>query len=156
MEMRAIHTLPRSTTKRRSRVWTFLRHLFEMTVAMMFGMCVLGMAFRGLHTALFGGSFADTWREHTELAVFAMTFNMTAPMVAWMHHRGHAWDRCWEMGGAMFALGFAVLVPFWLGILPASAALPLEMALMIPVMVLVMLYRLDEYTGHPDRRVAVP
>jgi hypothetical protein len=156
MEMRAIHIGTRSTTERRSRTWTFLRHLFEMTVAMMLGMCVLGMAFRGVHTALFGGSFADTWREHTGLAVFAMTFNMTMPMVAWMHHRGHAWDRCWEMGGAMFGLGFAVLVPFWLGIIPAGAALPLEMALMIPVMVLVMLYRLDEYTGQPPRLVAAP
>jgi hypothetical protein len=27
--------------------------------------------------------------------------------------------------------------------------LPLEMALMIPAMVVVMLYRIDEYAGHP-------
>jgi hypothetical protein len=32
----------------------FLRHLLEMTVAMVFGMVVLGMAFRQLHIALFG------------------------------------------------------------------------------------------------------
>jgi hypothetical protein len=77
-----------------------------------------------------------------------MTFNMTVPMVAWMHHRGHAWSRCAEMGGAMFVLGFALLVPFSLGMISSDVVLPLEMNLMIPVMMLVMLFRLDEYTGH--------
>jgi hypothetical protein len=50
MEMRAIHIGTRSTTERRSRTWTFLRHLFEMTVAMMLGMCVLGMSCAGRST----------------------------------------------------------------------------------------------------------
>jgi peptidoglycan biosynthesis protein MviN/MurJ (putative lipid II flippase) len=71
---------------------TFLRHLLEMTVAMVLGMVVLGMAFRQLHVALFGTGFDDAWHKHTELAVFAMAFNMTLPMVAWMHHRGHSWE----------------------------------------------------------------
>ena len=128
---------------------TFLRHLLEMVVAMMLGMCILGMAFRGIHLALFGTGFDDAWHSHTELAVFAMTFNMTLPMVALMRYRGHGWDRCEEMAAAMFILAFATLVPFWLGIVSATVVLPLEMNLMLPVMVLVMLYRVDEYSGHP-------
>ena len=60
----------------------FLRHVVEMTVAMLLGMAVLGMAFRAFHLAVFGTGFDDAWHEHTELAVFAMTFNMTLPMVA--------------------------------------------------------------------------
>jgi hypothetical protein len=120
-----------------------------MTVAMMLGMCILGMAFRGIHLAVFGSGFDAAWREHTELAVFAMTFNMTLPMVAWMHHRGHSWERGGEMAAAMFVLALALLVPFWLGIISARVVLPLEMALMIPAMVVVMLYRIDEYAGHP-------
>jgi hypothetical protein len=36
---------------------SFMRHLLEMTVAMMLGMCVLGMAFREIHVALFGTGF---------------------------------------------------------------------------------------------------
>jgi hypothetical protein len=127
----------------------FLRHLLEMTVAMMLGMCVLGMAFRGIHLAVFGNGFDQAWHEHTELAVFAMTFNMTLPMVAWMHHRGHSWERGGEMAAAMFVLAVALLVPFWLGIISDHVVLPLEMGLMIPTMVGVMLYRLDEYAGHP-------
>jgi hypothetical protein len=35
--------------------------------------------------------------------VFAMTFNMTLPMVALMRYRGHGWERCVEMAAAMFA-----------------------------------------------------
>jgi hypothetical protein len=44
-----------SAGDREHRRRTFLRHLAEMIIAMMLGMCMLGMAFRGIHTALFGG-----------------------------------------------------------------------------------------------------
>lgn len=130
------------------RARRFLRHLLEMTVAMVLGMVVLGMAFRQLHIALFGTGFDDAWHQHTELAVFAMAFNMTLPMVAWMHHRGHSWERGGEMAAAMFLPALALLVLFGLGVLSADAVLPLQMVLMLPSMILVMLYRVDEYTGH--------
>jgi hypothetical protein len=127
---------------------TFLRHLLEMTVAMVLGMVVLGMAFRQLHVALFGTGFDDAWHKHTELAVFAMAFNMTLPMVAWMHHRGHSWERGGEMAAAMFLPALALLALLWLGVLSAHMVLPLQMVLMLPSMILVMLYRVDEYAGH--------
>ena len=125
----------------------FSRHVIEMTVVMMLGMCVLGMTFRAIHLAVFGTGFDAAWHEHTELAVFAMTFNMTLPMVALMRYRGHGWERCAEMAAAMFGLAFALLVPFWLGALSADAVLPLEMALMLPAMIAVMGLRFDEYAG---------
>ena len=95
-----------SGTKPEHGTKTFLRHALEMTVAMMLGMCVLGMAFRQLHVALFGSGFDNAWHDHTELAVFAMTFNMTTPMLLWMRHRGHRWERCGEMATAMFILAY--------------------------------------------------
>jgi peptidoglycan biosynthesis protein MviN/MurJ (putative lipid II flippase) len=147
------HGVIRSSTstarEQEHRRRTFLRHLVEMIIAMMLGMCVLGMAFRGIHTALFGGGFDAAWRQHTELAVFAMTFNMALPMVLWMHHRGHTWERCGEMAGAMFLLGLVVLVPFWAGAISSGVVLPLEMMLMIPAMIGVMALRYDEYATHP-------
>jgi hypothetical protein len=82
----------------------FSRHLLEMIISMMLGMCVLGMAFRQIHLAVFGTGFDNAWHDHTELAVFAMTFNMTLPMVAWMRHRGHSWRVNGEMAGAMSVL----------------------------------------------------
>lgn len=146
------HGVIRSSTTsahdREHRRRTFLRHLMEMIVAMMLGMCILGMAFRGIHTALFGGGFDAAWRQHTELAVFAMTFNMTLPMVLWMHHRSHTWERCGEMAGAMFLLALVVLVPFWAGAISSGVVLPLEMALMLPAMIGVMALRYDEYATH--------
>jgi hypothetical protein len=153
---RAIHIGVASAADRPLSVWNFLRHLLEMTVAMMLGMCILGMTFRQLHLAVFGTGFDEAWHEHTELAVFAMTFNMTLPMVAWMHHRGHSWERGGEMAAAMFVLALACLVPFWLGVVSDTLVLPLEMNLMLPAMILVMLYRYDEYAGHPHTYAGHP
>ena len=136
-----------STTLTSPSVRHFARHYGEMVLAMLLGMAVLGMTFRAIHLAVFGTGFDAAWHEHTELAVFAMTFNMTLPMVALMRHRGHGWDRCGEMAAAMFVLAFALLVPFWVGALSADAVLPLEMALMLPAMIAVMAVRFDEYAG---------
>ena len=62
------HGVNRSSTTsahdRERRRRTFLRHLAEMIIAMLLGMCILGMAFRGIHTALFGGGFDAAWRQH--------------------------------------------------------------------------------------------
>ena len=124
----------------------FLRHFGEMFLAMILGMMVLGMAFRAIHIALFGTGFADAWRTHTALAVSAMTFNMTLPMMLWMRHRGHAWERCGEMGGAMVVAALIALMPFWLDRIPGGATLGLNMLLMLPAMLLVMFYRVDEYS----------
>jgi flagellar biosynthetic protein FliP len=118
-------------------------------------MCILGMAFRQIHLVVFGSGFDNAWRDHTELAVFAMTFNMTLPMVVWMRHRGHSWERGGEMAAAMFLLALALVVPFWLGVISAGLVLPLDMALMIPVMAGVMALRFEEYAG-PARVVRAP
>lgn len=126
----------------------FVRHALEMTLAMMLGMCILGMAFRQIHVALFGTGFDDAWRQHTELAAFAMAFNMTLPMVAWMRHRGHSWERCGEMAAAMFVPALPLLALLWLGRISPGLVLPLQMALMLPSMILAMLYRVEEYAGH--------
>jgi len=127
------------------RARCFVRHLLEMIVAMILGMCVLGAAFGALHVVVFGSGFAAAWQRHPGLVAFAMAFTMTLPMVLWMRHRGHSWGRCGEMAGAMFVPAAALLVLFWLGVIPEGAVLPGQMALMVPAMVLVMLYRVDEY-----------
>jgi hypothetical protein len=110
------------------RTRRFVRHLFEMTVAMMLGMFILGAAFRQIHIALFGTGFDDAWHRHTELAAFAMAFNMTLPMVFWMRHRGHSWRRGGEMAAAMFLPAFSLLVLLWLGVISTHVVLPFQMA----------------------------
>jgi hypothetical protein len=142
-----IHPTAVARSDRGPQLKRFLRHVIEMAVAMMLGMAVLGMTFRAIHLALFGTGFDAAWHEHTELAVFAMTFNMTLPMVALMRYHGHEWQRCGEMAAPMFGLACTLLVPFWLGALSADAVLPSEMALMLPTMIAVMALRFDEYAG---------
>jgi hypothetical protein len=143
-----------SGTDRRQGVRLFLRHAFEMTASMLIGMAVLGAAFRQIHVLAFGAGLDDLWHKHTELAVFGMTFNMTVPMVAWMRHRGHAWRRGGEMAATMFVLSLALLVLFWVGAISGHTVLPLEMALMLPAMILVMLRRFDEYAAHASAAAA--
>jgi hypothetical protein len=86
-----------------------------------------------------------------------MTFNMTLPMVALMRYRRHSWQRSAEMGAAMFALALALLLLFWLGVISAHVVLPVEMALMLPTMIVVMLYRFGDYShSHPARAAVSP
>ncbi|MGZ8740006.1 MAG: hypothetical protein ACXWZ8_05370 [Gaiellaceae bacterium] len=128
----------------------FLRHLFEMIVVMMLGMCVLGAAFGAFHELAFGSGFAAAWRDHVVLAAFAMAFNMTVPMVLWMFYRGHSWERSGEMAAAMNALVLPLLVINWFGAIPSEGVLGLQMMLMLPAMLGVMLFRKEEYSApHP-------
>jgi hypothetical protein len=76
-----------------------LRHLFEMLPAMMLGMFAGGAIF----VAVTGISAQDAIENHSVAWVSVMAFSMTAPMVAWMRHRQHAWNVCFEMAAAMVA-----------------------------------------------------
>lgn len=136
-----------SLTGRHGKRARFLRHLLEMVVAMMLGMAVLGMAFRGLHTLLFGGGFDAAFQRHIVPSSLAMAFNMTLPMVLWMRHRGHSWERGGEMAAAMFVPALALLALYGLGVISKGPVLPGQMILMLPAMLLVMLFRVDEYSA---------
>ena len=125
----------------------FVRHFFEMVGVMMLGMCVLGMAFRGLHLLLFGSGFAAAWDDHVVLAAFAMAFNMTVPMVLWMRYRGHSWERGGEMAAAMNLPLLPAFVLYGLGAISSEGVLGLQMMLMIPAMLGAMLYHKEEYSA---------
>lgn len=136
--------------------WRFLRHVLEMTVVMMLGMCVLGAAWGAFHEIIFGSAFADAWRDYVGLAAFAMAFNMTVPMMLWMRYRGHRWERGAEMAAAMNLPLLPLLLLYALDAIPAPAVLGLQMMLMIPLMVLAMLYRREEYSAPHDQKARHP
>jgi hypothetical protein len=131
----------------------FVRHYIEMVIAMLLGMLVLG----GAGAALLGAVGVDVggWDEDAPaLLLLAMAFTMTAPMVAWMRYRGHGWAPAWEMAGAMFAPTFVAIALLWTGAVEDThALLMIQHIAMFPLMLLVMLLRLDEYTRHPGRVV---
>jgi hypothetical protein len=131
----------------------FIRHYVEMVIAMLLGMVVLG----GAAVVALGAIGIDTgdWRSGApELLLLGMATTMSAPMVAWMRHRGHGWTPAWEMTASMFVPSFAAIALLWAGAVEDShTLLMIQHIAMFPAMLAVMLLRLDEYTGHPGARL---
>ena len=126
----------------------FTRHYVEMVIAMFLGMFVLGAALVVPLGAL--GVDVGDWRsEAPELMLLGMAFTMSVPMVAWMRHRGHGWAPAWEMTAAMFVPSVAAIALLWGGaVVDSGALMAIQHSAMFPAMLVAMLLRLDEYTGH--------
>jgi hypothetical protein len=121
----------------------FTRHYVEMVLAMFVGMGVLTMPL-GAALGLVGLSLHDS----DALMISGMALTMTAPMVAWMRYRGHAWSPCADMTAAMVIPTLGVLALLWSGlVVDLGTLLVIEHVVMLPSMLVAMLLRRDEYTG---------
>jgi hypothetical protein len=125
----------------------FARHYVEMVVAMFLGMLLLGLPAEGALMA-FGSSTSALERDAPALMLVGMAFVMTVPMVAWMRYRGHGWRPNAEMAASMFLPTFAVMALMEVGAMDFWRAMGIEHAAMLPSMLVAMLLRRDEYTGH--------
>ncbi|MGZ4416404.1 MAG: hypothetical protein ACXVRZ_18845 [Gaiellaceae bacterium] len=123
-----------------SRSGRFGRHLLEMVVAMMVGMMASAVAFFGAT----GLAAADAMRQHAVLFVVAQAFGMTVAMVAWMHHRGHEWRGCAEMGAAMIVPAVP-LIGLRLADIISGPICGTYCALTLVAMLVVMAYRRHNY-----------
>ena len=123
----------------------FVLHLVEMILAMMVGMAALGALWRAL-LSIWVNDFSTFRLDHAALVAVVMAFDMTVPMVLWMRLRGHASARAAEMAGAMFVPTLFLIGLLYAGAISGGSLISLEHALMLPAMVLVMFWRLDEYT----------
>jgi hypothetical protein len=118
---------------------TFIRHYLEMLIAMFVGMGLLA----GLPAA--AGFKVDA----PELELLWMAFTMSVPMVAWMRYRGHGWAPTWEMTASMFVPSFAAIALLWMGVTEEHGTLmAIQHVGMFPAMLVAMLLRRDEYSGH--------
>jgi flagellar biosynthetic protein FliP len=118
--------------------WRFVRHYLEMVAAMMAGMA-----------ALAASRLVVDLPDRTAVELVEMALWMTVPMVAWMRIRGHGWRVCNEMAAAMLVPAAAALALLATGVVTDSHLLVmLEHIVMIPAMLVAMLLRRDEYTGH--------
>jgi hypothetical protein len=118
---------------------TFIRHYVEMLIAMFVGMGVLA----GVPAA------AALEVDAPELALLWMAFTMSVPMVAWMRYRGHGWAPSWEMTASMFIPSFAAIALLWMGVAEERETLmAIQHVAMFPAMLVAMLLRRDEYSGH--------
>ncbi|MBE1490019.1 hypothetical protein [Plantactinospora soyae] len=129
---------------RRRRLRHFLRHLAEMTVAMLLGMLLLGPVWEVIATGL---GRADVLGR-PDVDALVMATNMTLGMSIWMRHRGHRWGPVAQMGAAMYVPFLLFLPAYWLGAVSGEILLMAGHLLMLPAMVLAMLLRRDEYTRH--------
>lgn len=117
----------------------FMRHYVEMVVVMMAGMVVLGIPADAVYDV----------SDRSPLLLVEMALTMTIPMVTWMRFRGHSWRSCNEMAAAMLLPMFGTLALFGAGIVnDIDSLLGVEHMVMLPSMLVVMLLRRAEYTGH--------
>jgi hypothetical protein len=119
---------------RTTPTWRFIRHYLQMLAAMVLGMLVL----------------EPLWptTDRVELQALVMATNMTIGMAALMAVRRHTWPGIVEMSAAMYAPFIILFVPYWAGLITAGGLLLLGHLLMLPAMLLAMLQRRAEYTGH--------
>jgi hypothetical protein len=128
----------------------FVRHYIEMVVAIFAGMVVLGLP-AGAALSAAGMSMSELHNDAPALMLFGMAVTMTAPMVAWMRHRGHGWPASSGMAASMFIPAFATIALLWGGLVKDIGALMLiEHVAMLPSMFVAVLLRRDEYSGAHD------
>jgi hypothetical protein len=131
-----------------------LRHFGEMFLAMLVGMAAAVPVLGLLGTLLLPGlTPAEALARYPVVipvvVCLVMATAMTAPMAAWMRHRGMAWRPVTEMAAAMFAPLVPIFALLGAGVLPGAAACCTYCGVMVLAMVADMLYRRDLYTtGH--------
>lgn len=94
--------------------------------------------------------YADPRLQLPELSLLVIAFIYTLPMTLWMRFRGMEWRPILEMSGATIGLAILLLGLAWLSIIPRSSLRGWELGFCGPacvLMVVVMLFRLDLYTG---------
>jgi hypothetical protein len=135
---------PGSVIRFLRRTGRFLVHFVEMCMAMCVGAIVLSLIFfEG--AALLG--YTSLPQRFPELSTLVVAFNLSVPMAIWMRIRGHDWRPTLEMSGATMAVGLLLIAAYWAGIIPKGDLLEWQTGLACPVMLAVMLVRLDMYGG---------
>ena len=128
---------------------TFILHYGEMVVVMFAGMIVLGLPGEAALKAI--GSGTSVLRHDAPSLVFlGMAATMTLPMVGWMRYRGHRWQPTLEMAASMIIPTLVAIALLAAGALSFEALMGLEHVAMLLGMLVAMLLRVDEYTGHAD------
>jgi cytochrome bd-type quinol oxidase subunit 2 len=124
----------------------FLRHLLEMTVAMMVGMAAAVPVLWAIFAAL-GVTAEEATKQYPELICLVVAGGMVGSMVTWMRHRGHNWRLCTEMAAAMVAPLVPIFGLLWAGVVPGESACGVYCVAMLPAMLTAMLLRRSEYSG---------
>jgi hypothetical protein len=138
----------------RSSKVVFAKHYGEMVLVMFAGMFVLGGALLLIAAGL--GAGPDALQEDAPgLVLLGMGFSMTAPMVWWMHRRGHTWSANRAMAAAMILPTAATILFLVTGVIDdLDTLLGIEHIAMFPAMFVAMLPYRTEYTYAHAKRPA--
>jgi hypothetical protein len=121
----------------------FARHYAEMVAVMLVGMGVLALPARWVTDAVLPAVDGDD----PTLMLARMAATMTLPMIPWMRWRGHGWQPCLEMAGAMIVPAMGVIALLEAGVVETVwLSMTLEHVAMFLAMFLVMIARPDEYS----------
>ena len=140
--------IPRGRPSHAVHLLHFLRHLGEMTHAMMVGMVASAAVF----LSAVGMTVDEALRQHAVLFVLVQSCGMTVAMVAWMRRRGHPWRSCSEMAAAMVVPAIPLICLRLLDVISGPIC-GLYCAGTLMTMVVVMLSRRSEY-GDAHSRLA--
>jgi hypothetical protein len=137
-----MHAFKISTT-RLAPLGRFAWHVLEMCMAMCLGAVTLNVLIWG-GAALLG--YTDLTHRVPELSALVIALTLSTPMGAWMQFRGHEWQHTIEMSGATLLVAVLLIAGFWLGLVSQDGLINWQMRLACPVMIAVMLLRVDFYS----------
>ena len=84
------------------RVGRFALHYLEMCMPMCIGFAIGDAVYLAIARS---AGYSDPFADLPVLSVVVVTFSMTAPMTAWMLHRGMPRRAVWEMSTVMHVIG---------------------------------------------------
>jgi hypothetical protein len=128
----------------------FTRQYLEMAVVMGIGMIATAFVFMVILNAVVNGDV--TWKEallrYPVLALIAVAFGMSVPMIPWMRYRGHAKRSAYEMAALMGLLAVPFICLALFDVVKGSQC-GLYCGSGFVAMFALMLYRRPQYAGNP-------
>jgi hypothetical protein len=136
------------------QAWNFGRHYLEMCVAM----CAAGVPLTLVVLAAISSLMNLGLREqYPALYLVLIAFSLTLPMSGWMWFRGMPWRPILEMAAAAFAVAVMLIAAVAVGF-AGRGMLQVTVGefcgLSCLAMFVVMLFRLDLYTGRTGHHMA--
>jgi hypothetical protein len=134
--------------------WNFARHFLEMCLTMCAGGAILSLIVFSIPSVIGAPNLRE---QFPELGLILIAILLTLPMAAWMRFRGMEWRPIVEMSAVPIGLAILLIGGVWAGF-ATDGALQITFGTFCGIscvgMFVVMLFRLDLYTGRTGHHVA--
>lgn len=134
--------------------WNFARHFFEMCISMCAGGAILSLIVFGVPALIWASNLRE---QFPALGLILIAILLTLPMAAWMRFRGMEWRPIVEMSAVPIGLAILLVGLAWFGV-ASESTLQITFGSFCGIscvgMFVVMLFRLDLYTGRTGHHMA--